>query len=409
MDLKILTNNIDGKTTNQVYEIARSRVALNEKIRIMPDAHFGASGPIGLSMTYTDRISPSLIGSDIGCGITLYEFELSEPLDLDLLKENIVRIPINRRSGKSLRGSSHLALLELMRINTKGYLSKEQYDNSMLSIGTLGGGNHFIEIYQDESYKGNKYNVAIHSGSRALGGHIYNHYKSKATDGSIPIKEVVNGVISELKEKGLHSEIEEQVKLAKAAYDNSTPKYLEFITGSDLESYIEDVTIARLFAQHNRDSIAMELFDLIIRGQSNALSKGIVTLLHKPHNYVDERAGIIRKGVQEAIAGGVILVPINMRDGIIIGSVTSDKDILNDWNYSAPHGAGRVMSRGDAKRNLSFEEFEKEMSNVASISVDMNRLDEAPGAYKQMDQILDDISPLLVDFKILKPIFNHKG
>lgn len=353
----LFASNLDEKIMNQITEILNSTVAINQKVVIMPDTHFGQSGPIGLTMTYDDKISPSLIGSDIGCGVSLFKLTLDQKLDLKALKENIINLPIRTRKLTDLEKimpEKNPFLLEM---------TEEKYLYILETLGTLGDGNHFVEIYFKKDYT---YYVAIHSGSRALGAFVYDYFKKKTV------------------------KTEENT-------------YLNYLEEDNLLNYIELTNITNKFASLNRYKIMKSLTNII------DLDSSFELIIDAPHNFVDTEMKIIRKGAQKALPNSKIIIPINMRDGIILANTVNEPKILEKWNYSAPHGAGRVKSRTLARKEIPLNIFQQQMKGIVSRTVDSRRLDEAPDAYKTMDYILEEISEIIKDYQILKPIFNHKG
>lgn len=394
----VFTKNIEQTAVDQIKELADDIYSKGSKIRVMPDVHAGAGNVIGLTMTLTDKIAPALIGPDIGCGVMLQEFTLDRELDLDQLQRIIEKkIPL----GFNLRDIEHLSLAErraLDFITDKLRFRDYSIDRALGGLGTLGGGNHFIEVYKDDQ-RNNTYYLAVHTGSRILGGQMYNYYQSKAKVRQQQVD--TSSLIRKLKSEGREREIQstlEKIRI-KEFVNKSEIKYL---TGELYDDYLHDLKLVQIYAELNRLHIVQSILYSLERLAYDVYKGGVVD---KPHNYVDIENGIVRKGAQSALPGERVLVPINMRDGMIIGTAKG----YSEWNYSAPHGAGRVFSRSQAKLNLSLEEFRHQMKDIYSKTVSAETLDEAPGAYKNIEDIKENISVSIRIDKILKPIYNIKG
>ncbi|MBQ5576887.1 MAG: RtcB family protein, partial [Bacteroidales bacterium] len=335
------------------------------KIRLMPDVHTGAGCTIGTTMTITDKIVPNLVGVDIGCGMeTVVVKAGTEPSDnFNPAKlDQIIRQKIP--SGRSIRKKPHKYAKEIDFRKIRGVLDKSRAAHS---IGTLGGGNHFIEADRDDD--GNLY-LVVHSGSRHAGLEIANYYQKMA---------------------------QEQLR---RNHITDIPDDLAYVSGSLFDNYINDMEIMQYFAMLNRKAMMYK----IVKGLG-IKEYDILERFTTIHNYIDIKNMILRKGSVSAQKGEKILIPINMRDGSLICIGKGNED----WNCSAPHGAGRIMSRNQAKEMLDMEDFKASMEGIYSTSINRNTIDEAPMAYKTMDEILANIGPTAEVVKVIKPIFNFKA
>ncbi len=388
-EAKIYTDVVDDVAIAQIQAMCDSPVFKQSNIRIMPDVHAGASCTIGTTMTITDKIVPNMVGVDIGCGMELVRIAEKE-IDLDALDKLIYeKIP----SGFNYRDKRHeyADRIDLSELR----LAKQVNTNlAYVSLGTLGGGNHFIEADKDDD--GNIY-IVVHSGSRHLGKEIAELYQN---EGYRRIcgnsKAQLQEIIRRLKEEGRAQDIEKEILSAKNNR-SEIPKDTAYVEGELFDDYIHDMKITQRFAVLNRQAMT----DEIVRGLRLTVTDQFTTI----HNYIDTDNMILRKGAVSARKGEKLLIPINMRDGSLI-CVGKGND---DWNQSAPHGAGRILSRGQARAKLTMEEFRKEMSGIYSTSVNPNTIDESPMAYKTIDDIADNIKPTVEIIKRIKPIYNFKA
>ncbi|MBQ8895792.1 MAG: RtcB family protein [Clostridia bacterium] len=387
-EAKVFTDVVDSESISQVIELLNQPYSENSRIRMMPDIHAGAGCTIGTTMTITDKVCPNLVGVDIGCGMETIRIKESfiEPQALDKLIRR--EIP----SGFSIRSKEHRFAKE---IELERLICAKQVDiaKAYKSIGTLGGGNHFIEADKDD--EGNIY-IVVHSGSRHLGLEICKHYQKAGFDALNSRKSEVNEIVARLKAEGRESEIQKTL-LAMGAPSVHIPKELAYVEAHLMDAYLHDMAIAQEFARLNR--IAM--IDTIVKG----LKLHVVEQFTTVHNYIDIESMILRKGAVSAREGEKLLIPINMRDGslICIGKGNAD------WNYSAPHGAGRLMSRSEAKAQFTLSEYKKQMEGIYTTSVGRGTIDECPMAYKNMDDIVDNITPTAEIVKVIKPIYNFKA
>jgi len=387
---KVFTDNIDELSTIQIQKLCDQDFVKNSKIRIMPDVHAGAGCTIGTTMTIIDKIVPNLVGVDIGCGMeTILLGEKS--LDLEKFDRFIYD---NIPSGMGVRKKPHKYSLdvEFEEINCWGQVN--QY-RAIKSIGTLGGGNHFIEIDKDD--EGNLY-LVIHSGSRHLGKEVAEYYQEQAyKELNHNSKKYLDKIIMDLKAQNRQSEIESTLKEVKSQVITDIPKMLAYVEGDLFNQYINDMKIVQKYAVLNRKAMADEL----IQGLGLTVKEEFTTI----HNYIDTDSMILRKGAVSAKSGEKLLIPINMRDGSLICIGKGNED----WNCSAPHGAGRLYSRTQAKKNFTVKEFQKSMDGIYTTSINEDTLDECPMAYKTMDDIVNNISPTADIVKIIKPIYNFKA
>lgn len=387
---KIFTDIVDEVSIGQIKLLCDQEFIAGSKIRLMPDVHAGAGCTIGTTMTITDKIIPNLVGVDIGCGMETVRIA-EHDIDLKKLDDLIYdRIP----SGFEIRKTSHKYADDICLEDLYCY-NKVKVQRAMLSIGTLGGGNHFIEADRDDG--GNIY-IIVHSGSRHLGVEIASYYQNEGylSLNSATLTEV-RDLIARLKSEGRHREIQTAVEELKHSKHTDIPKELSYVSGETFKRYIHDMQIAQRYAMLNRKAIA----DEILNGMGLTPVEQFTTI----HNYIDTDEMILRKGAVSAQAGEKLLIPINMRDGSLICIGKGN----NDWNQSAPHGAGRLMSRAAAKHNLTMDEFEKQMEGIFTTSVSKATIDESPMAYKSMNDIINNIGDTVEVIKIIKPIYNFKA
>ncbi|HIT08244.1 MAG TPA: RtcB family protein [Candidatus Merdivicinus faecavium] len=389
-EAKIFTDIVDSASVAQVQELCNQEFAAGSRIRLMPDIHAGKGCTIGTTMTITDKVAPNLVGVDIGCGMETIRVRESR-IELQKLDKLIYeRIP----SGFSIREKAHryLGQIDLSQLCCARHVDLIRAEKS---IGTLGGGNHFIEVDRDD--EGNLY-IVVHSGSRHLGVEVAGYYQeagykvlNRTDDAS------VEALIAQLKAEGREREIQKELKKLKNIKQTSIPRELAYVSGELFEQYLHDMKIVQQFAALNRQA----MMDEIVKGMKLHVEEQFTTI----HNYIDTEQMILRKGAVSARAGEQLLIPINMRDGSLICVGKGSED----WNYSAPHGAGRLMSRAEAKQSFTVSEFKKQMANVYTTSVNRSTLDECPMAYKGMQDILDNIGPTAEVVKIIRPIYNFKA
>ena len=387
---KIFTDVVDQASIAQVIELCNQEFTAGSRIRLMPDVHAGAGCTVGTTMTITDRVVPNLVGVDIGCGMETARLR-EDHLELQKL-DKLIREKIP--SGFAVRSAVHryadqIDLEELCCFRHVQMLRAEK------SIGTLGGGNHFIEVDRDE--EGQLY-VVIHSGSRRLGLEVAKYYQEEGYKVLNQTDQVsLDRLIAEMRAAGRQKDIQKELKRRKSQKLTRIPRPLAYVAGELFDQYIHDMKLVQHFARLNRQA----MLDEIVKGMKLHVEEQFTTI----HNYIDTDAMILRKGAVSARAGERLLIPINMRDGSLLCVGKGNED----WNCSAPHGAGRLMSRGEAKQSFTVSEFKKQMEGIYSTSVGRSTLDECPMAYKGMADILDNIGPTAEVVKVIRPIYNFKA
>ena len=381
---------IEDEAIEQIRRMCDYEFTAGSQIRIMPDVHVGKGCTIGTTMTVKDKAVPNIVGVDIGCG--MYTVNLGQvEIDMEQTDAAAHFIPsgLNVWEGRK----EHFDLLGL-----RCYRGLKDAKRLERSLGTLGGGNHFIEI--DQAADGTKYPV-IHSGSRNLGKQVAEFYQRLAIDLNKGKEEYFarrDALIAEYKAAGRRNEIQDALKALKwEAREATIPEDLCFVYGQYLEDYLHDVEICQSFARRSRELMA----EIILQ----RLGIEAVDAFHTIHNYIDTDEMILRKGAIAAHKGEKVLIPINMRDGSVLAIGKGNPD----WNYSAPHGAGRIMSRTAAKERLDLDEYRREMEGIYTTSVNEATLDEAPMAYKSLSDIIDVISESVDVIEVLKPIYNFKA
>jgi len=389
-EAKVFADTADETSVSQVLLLLDQEFVSGSRIRMMPDIHAGAGCTIGTTMTVTDKIVPNLVGVDIGCGMETVAVR-EKHIELQKLDKLIYeKIP----SGFQIREKTHryyeqIDLEELYCYRQIHAVRAEK------SLGTLGGGNHFIEVDKDE--EGTIY-VVVHSGSRHLGVEVAQYYQEeayKALNGQT--KKDIDQRIADLKAQGREKEIQKSIAELKNTVKTNIPKVLAYVSGELFDQYIHDMKIVQNYAGLNRKA----MMDEIIKGMKLHVTSQFTTI----HNYIDTDAMILRKGAVSAKKGEKLLIPINMRDGSLICTGRGN----DDWNQSAPHGAGRLMSRSAAKQSFTVSEFRKQMNGIYSTSVNKETLDECPMAYKGMDEIVKNITDTAVIYNMLRPIYNFKA
>ena len=385
---RIFTDNIENEAISQIYELCNQEFVDGCKVRIMPDVHAGKGCTIGTTMEIKDKVVPNLVGVDISCGILCIKLKEKE-IDFQQL-DDIIRkyIPSGMNIRDKAIDSSEIRKIGLQKLKC---INNINMDRAEKSLGSTGGGNHFIEIDIDEEQ--NLY-LVIHSGSRYLGKQVAEYYQKIATNDLTHNTKEKIALIEKLKNEGREKEIECALKV----FDKpKIPSYLAYLEGIHLKNYLYDVGIIQKYAHINRKTIANE----IITRMGLTIEEEFTTC----HNYIDLDNMILRKGAISAQKGEKLIIPINMRDGSIIGIGKGNPD----WNYSAPHGAGRIMSRSKAKELVSLEEFKKSMSGVWTTSVCQSTIDESPMVYKPIEEIIENIKDTVTVEKIIKPIYNFKA
>lgn len=389
-EAKIFTDVVDEASISQVLLLLNQEFVSGSKIRLMPDIHAGSGCTIGTTMTITDKIVPNLVGVDIGCGMEVIRVK-EKHIELQKLDKLIYeKIP----SGFNIREKAHRYFKD---INLEDLYCYKQIDmrRAEKSLGTLGGGNHFIEANKDD--EGNIYMV-VHSGSRHLGLEVANYYQEegyKELNGSA--QRDVDNLIMDLKSQGRHKEIQKSIAALKNTKRTNIPKQLAYVSDGLFIQYIHDMKIIQKYAELNRQA----MMDEMIKGMKLHVVDQFTTI----HNYIDTDAMILRKGAVSAKCGETLLIPINMRDGSLICTGKGN----DEWNQSAPHGAGRLMSRSAAKQSFTVSEFKKQMEGIYTTSVNRDTLDECPMAYKGIDDIVNNIDDTVEIDRMIKPIYNFKA
>lgn len=401
MDVKIFTTNIEPAAFQQVRDIASNPAFEQEQIRIMPDVHAGKGCVVGFTSTFTGKVIPNVVGADIGCGMFVVPLRgYINPFEIDAAIRYFV--PSGRNVHRDLSEQHRLFVFNTIR---KLHCFDKLKDINYLcnSLGTLGSGNHFIEL--DEDSKENQY-LIIHSGSRNLGKQVADIYQQMAIDhlaGRDTFKQESAELIARLKAEGRHSEIEGALRALRedvAARVPRVPTELCYLDGELAKMYLHDMEICQQFAELNREYIARTILE------ATGVPAGLLCHgFHTVHNYISMEDKIIRKGAVSAHKDEKLVIPMNMRDGVLLCRGKGNAD----WNFSAPHGAGRLMSRRQARDLISLDEYQESMKDVFSTSVGEATLDEAPAAYKPMDEIIEFIQGTVEVIDILKPVYNFKA
>lgn len=352
----VFADSLDSGATGQLHALCDQSFAEGARLRIMPDAHAGSGSVIGTTMSITDRIVPNLVGVDIGCGM---ESVRLGPARMDFHKlDALVRRTVP--SGFGLRREPHRFAAET-RLQELSCARALAMPKALAAIGTLGGGNHFIEVAREE--ESGDFWLIIHSGSRKPGLQVATHHQ----------------------------------KLAGQARPPEVPYELAWLEGEGFDAYVHDMKIMQEYAGLNRRAIA----DEILKG----MKWKAVDRFSTAHNYLDTEHMILRKGAVSAQKGERLLIPMNMRDGSLLCEGLGNAD----WNFSAPHGAGRALSRSEAKGSITLTSFRQEMEGVYSSCISRQTIDESPAAYKPMQDILDQIGPTVKVIALLKPVYNFKA
>lgn len=376
--VKIFNDFVEEAALSQIIELSNSPLAKNAHIRITPDVHAGKGCTIGTTMLIDDKVCPNLVGVDIGCGILMAKTNINweerwEEAD-KIIKQFVPH-------GKNVHSCEQYGYEELVNnLRCKDKLDENTISRALKSGGTLGGGNHYIEFYKDGW-------IGVHTGSRNLGVQVARYYQKIAENEKLFTKEELNKIEPHLREQFIQQRVEEC----------KVPKALSFLINKDLNDYLYDVSICCKFAKKNREDV----INTIVKKMNGIIFESFDTV----HNYIDKDEKILRKGAVSAKEGEKLAIALNMRDGILICTGQGNKD----WNYSAPHGAGRLYSRSEAKEKFTVEEFEEEMKGIFSTTVNASTLDEAPFAYKDFKEIMKYIEPTVKIEKRLIPVYNFKA
>lgn len=397
-DLKIFTKNVEQEAVDQIELLLAQDAFKDCKVRIMPDVHAGKGCVIGFTADLGEKVIPNIVGVDIGCGMLCVSLGQTD-IDFEKL-DNVIRSYVP--SGRDVHDGRIIRFEELQDL--KCYRELRDTKRLERSIGTLGGGNHFIEV--DAAGDGEKY-LVIHTGSRNLGKQVADYYQNLAFElmsGKDKLYEEQDRLIKEYKSAGRKSEIQSAIAELHRNFKAVNPKILKdlcYLEGKYREDYLHDMRICQKFAYINRVMIAQ----IICNHMGWGVDADMPDYFECIHNYIDHDSNIVRKGAISAKYGEKVLIPINMRDGCIIGTGKGNED----WNCSAPHGAGRVMSRTKAKELVSLEEFEKSMDGIYTTSVNQSTIDESPMAYKTLDEIVENIKDTVDVLAIIKPVYNFKA
>lgn len=396
-DLKVFAKTIEPEALAQVELLLAQPAFRNCKVRIMPDVHAGKGCVIGFTANLGDKVIPNIVGVDIGCGMLVTELG-REPFDLARVDAVIrTQVPFGRNVHMSAEPYKELKELACQH-------AMKDFERLSCSIGTLGGGNHFIEIDVDET--GMQY-LVIHTGSRSLGKQVADYYQDLAVDLQIGKRKLLydqEQLIVEYKAAGRSAEVQDAIRQLRRDHEVAmvtANKDLCYLEGEQREAYLHDMRICQEFAVRNRARIR----DIILEHLGLNCDLAMETSFESIHNYIDLASGIVRKGAIDASQGKRLLIPLNMRDGCVI-AIGKGND---DWNCSAPHGAGRRMSRSQARKNLNMAEFRREMSVIFTTSVSEDTLDEAPEAYKPTDEILKLLPETVTIERTIKPVYNFKA
>ena len=387
---KCFCKTLEPQARQQIQAVCDQQAFADSKIRIMPDVHAGVGCTIGTTMTLRDKVVPGMVGVDIGCGMETVKLKETS-MDFDEL-DRVIRTKIP--SGHAIHMQPHpLAKdIDLRELRCAGHVDIER---AQCSIGTLGGGNHFIEI--DRGEDGHLY-LVVHSGSRHLGVETASFYQKAGwkalQQGYRPL---VQEAMQQLKAQGREQEIADVTAKIKREYAPDVPKELAYVSGELFADYIHDMKLVQRFAVCNRQAMVQSILQNMRLTCLDAFS----TI----HKYIDTDAMILRKGSVSAKLGETLLIPINMRDGSLICTGKGNED----WNQSAPHGAGRLMSRTDAKNTLTLEQFQQSMRGIYTTCVQQGTLDESPMAYKTMDEIVEQIAPTADIVQRIRPVYNFKA
>ena len=394
---KIFTDSLDEYSQKQIENLCNQAFTVGSIIRLMPDVHAGAGCTIGTTMTIGDKIVPNLVGVDIGCGMEtiIIKSDIQNARDFDpIILDKIIHN--NIPSGMDIRDDEHEFVSKIPLENIRCPVINKI--RAKKSIGTLGGGNHFIEVNRDDNE--NLY-IVIHSGSRHLGKEIAEYYQEEAWNQlNKKRRPDIFECINKLKAEGRQKEIQTIKNQIMNQVISDVPKDLAYVCGDLFDDYINDMKITQYFALINRKAMMS-----VILKELKIEEKVIFEQFSTIHNYIDTESMILRKGAVSAKLKEKLIIPINMRDGSLVCEGLGN----SDWNYSSPHGAGRIMSRAKAFATLKMEDYEKAMIGIYSTSVNKETLDESPMAYKNMDNIISNIEPTAKILKIIKPIYNYKA
>lgn len=387
---RVYNNEVEEAAISQIYQICNQESMKDTSIAIMPDVHMGSSCCVGTTITIKDKVIPSLVGVDIGCGMEVVKLK-EQHIELARLDKFIHS---NIPSGSGIRSKAHKRAGTCQLSSLRCYKMIDEL-RAEKSLGTLGGGNHFIEIDRDE--EGFLY-LIIHSGSRHLGVEVATYYQKLAFDrlnGSS--HEDMENLKESLRQQGKEHHFDKMKRTRKNTKKTAVPYLFSYLEGKDMEDYLHDLRIVEEFAKQSRIAMSEDIMKYM---KLHELER-FTTI----HNTIDTAHHILRKGAISAQKGEVVLIPMNMRDGSLICVGKGNPD----WNYSAPHGAGRLMSRGEAKQSFTLSSYKKEMAGIYTTSVNRSTLDECPMAYKDAKMIQKLIQDCVEIKRLLKPVYNFKA
>lgn len=396
-DLKIFAKTVEQEVYDQLKQLLSVDVFKDAKIRIMPDTHAGKGCVIGFTANIGDKVVPNLVGCGVGCG--MYVVNLGK---LDLSHEQLAEldkfIHSNIPSGMSINDLNRLVGFDKLQ-DLKMYSTLRNVEYLQRSIASLGSGNHFIELNKSES---SEIYLVIHTGSRNLGQQVCRYYQKLAVDNCLiksnEFKGKVAYLVTKMKLEGQQKEIQFAIERLKKEYKciDSIPYDLCYLEGSHRDDYLHDMKICQRYAVKNREEIAKRILEF--------LKVDPIESFHTVHNYIDFEDNIIRKGAIRCNKGDKVIIPLNMKDGSIIGIGKGNED----WNCSGPHGAGRLMSRKQAKQSVSMDDFKESMEGIFTTSVNESTLDESPMAYKPANEIIELVKDTIDVIEVIKPIYNFK-
>lgn len=393
----VYTDNVDEKTIGQIIKMLNEPITKNTTVRIMPDTHYGKGATIGTTIKLPEnrsewKISPAIVGVDLSCAMMTYRIKDLKLEDINLEElDDIVNKVVP--AGAALHSTPQHSN-DVMKLIRELTFKLSDKSNSRLGLGTLGGGNHFIELSQDEN---KNLWLTVHSGSRGFGAKIAKHHEeiAKIKSQKVPKKEIEE-LILKLKSEKRDKEIQHEILMLKQRHSHEAPQ-IPYLTGDELEDYLHDINIADKYANLSRKT----MLDNIVK----AMGWEVEFKFDSVHNNIDQEMNIIRKGATSAKKGELLLIPLNMKDGSLLCVGKGNPD----WNYSAPHGAGRILSRGEAKKVIDLENYKEQMNGIYTSSVGLSTLDEAPDVYKPADEIISLIGDTVEIKHHLKPVYNFKA
>ncbi len=384
---KVFASVIEDEALTQIKSLCDQPFMKNVKVRVMPDVHAGKGCTIGTTMTVTDKVCPNLVGVDIGCAVLVTK--IKGDIDLEKFDKAVNLIPAGQCVNQTIQGNLRIADLDL---KCKEHL--HNWDRLDLSISSLGGGNHFISIEQNN--QGENY-LLIHTGSRNLGKQVADYYQAKAVEQVRERESIARNLqiayTKKHKPMNLWESLIQEIKI------DIVPDSFCYLTDTLKNNYLNDMFLCQEWAKENRRMICENIL------KNYDLGLEVVEQFETVHNYIDPNDMILRKGAVQANKGQKLVIPLNMRDGSLIAIGKGN----SDWNNSAPHGAGRLMSRTQAKKELSMDSFKESMKDIYSTSVCEETLDEAPSAYKPIEAILDIVGDTVEIIEHVKPIYNFKS